>query len=73
MVVATTGIDLTSMFHDLSPGANTAASNTLALIMAAYLIGSSIDDKKLDALHGQIIFTFFQGERRMATLVHVDS
>ena len=29
------------MFHDLSPGANTAASNTLALIMAAYLIGSS--------------------------------
>ena len=63
MVVAT-GIDSTSMFHDLSPGANTAVSNTLALIMAAYLIGSSIiDDKKLDALHGQIIFAFFLGER----------
>ena len=72
-MVVETGIDLTRMFLDLSPGANTAASNTLALIMTAYLIGSSIDDKKLDALHGKIIFAFFQGERRMATLVHVDS
>ena len=61
------------MFHDLSPEANTAVLNTLALIMEAYLTGSSIDDKKLDELHGQIIFAFFQGERRMAALVHVDS
>jgi nicastrin len=67
------GIDSTSIFHDLSPGANTAASNTLALIMAAYLIQLSVDNKKLDALHRQIIFAFFQGERRMATLVHVNS
>ena len=72
MVVAT-GIDLRSMFHDLSPGVNTAVSNTLALIMATYLIGSSINYKKLDALQGQIIFAFLQGERRMATLVRVDS
>ncbi len=72
MVVAT-GIDPTGMFHDLSPGAKTAASSTLVLIMAAYHIGLSIDDNKLDALHKQIIFAFFQGERRMATLVHVDS
>ena len=72
-MVGATGIDLTLMFHDLSPGANTAALNTLALIMAAYFIGSSINDKKLDALHRQIIFAFFQGERRMATLFHIDS
>ena len=61
-ILIATGIDSTSMFHDLSPGANTAASNILAVLMAANLIGSSINDATLDGLYGRIVFSFFQGE-----------
>ncbi|KAL9186946.1 hypothetical protein ACHAXT_010666 [Thalassiosira profunda] len=61
-ILVSTSIDSTSMFHDLSPGANNAASNTLALLMAANLIGSSITDEVLDQLYGRIAFAFFQGE-----------
>jgi nicastrin len=61
-VLVATSIDSTSMFHDLSPGANNAASNALALLAAAQLVGSHIGDDALDALHGRIVFAFFQGE-----------
>ena len=62
IVLLSTSIDSTSMFHDLSPVANTAASNILTLLLAAELIGSSIKDEVLDQLYGRIVFTFFQGE-----------
>ncbi|KAL7533159.1 hypothetical protein ACHAXR_005073 [Thalassiosira sp. AJA248-18] len=62
VILVTASIDSTSMFHDLSPGANNAASNILTLLMAAQLIGSSIKDEALDELYGQIAFAFFQGE-----------
>lgn len=56
------GMDSTSMFHDLSPGANTAASNILTVLMAAKLIGSSMTDADMDALPSRIVFALFQGE-----------
>jgi nicastrin len=61
-IVVGGSIDATSMFHDLAPGANTAASNILALMMAAYLIGENVNDFTLDALPRRIVFGFFQGE-----------
>lgn len=56
------GMDSTSMFHDLSPGANTAASNMLTVLMAAKLIGAAGTDAILDALPNRIVFALFQGE-----------
>jgi nicastrin len=61
-IVVGTSIDSTSMFHDLVPGANEGASNTLAVIMAAYLLGQSVDDATLDGLTHRIVFAFFEGE-----------
>eukprot|EP00535_Pseudo-nitzschia_heimii_P009163 CAMPEP_0197173592 /NCGR_PEP_ID=MMETSP1423-20130617/463_1 /TAXON_ID=476441 /ORGANISM="Pseudo-nitzschia heimii, Strain UNC1101" /LENGTH=797 /DNA_ID=CAMNT_0042622427 /DNA_START=86 /DNA_END=2479 /DNA_ORIENTATION=- len=61
-VVVGTSIDSTSMFHDLVPGANEGASNVLATIMAAYLVGKSVDDATLDQLPNRIVFGFFEGE-----------
>ncbi|KAL7466700.1 hypothetical protein ACHAXS_006987 [Conticribra weissflogii] len=61
-ILLATSIDSTSMFHEISPGANTAASNILALLLAAELIGSSIQDDVIDGLYGRIAFAFFQGE-----------
>ncbi|KAG7353544.1 Nicastrin family protein [Nitzschia inconspicua] len=61
-IVVGTSTDSTSMFHDLVPGANEGASNTLTLLMAAYLIGKSVDDATLDALPNRIVFGFFDGE-----------
>mmetsp|Transcript_28826 Transcript_28826/g.81320 ORF Transcript_28826/g.81320 Transcript_28826/m.81320 type:complete len:815 (-) Transcript_28826:91-2535(-) len=61
-IMVATSIDATSLFHDLSPGANTAASNILTLLMAAYLVGKYADDATLDALPNRILFGFFQGE-----------
>lgn len=55
-------MDSTSMFHDLAPGANEGASNILTLLMAAYLLGSNVDDATLDALNKRIVFGFFEGE-----------
>ena len=57
-----TSIDSTSMFHDLSPGANNAASNILTLLLIVQLIGSTVTNEVLDRLYGQIAFSFFQGE-----------
>jgi len=62
VVLLATSIDSTSMFHDISPGANTAASNILALLLTAHLIGSSVTDDVLDGLSSRIAFGFFQGE-----------
>jgi len=50
------------MFHDLVPGANEGASNVLATIMAAYLLGKSVDDATLDQLPNRIVFGLFEGE-----------
>ena len=61
-IVVATSIDSTSMFHDLVPGANEGASNVLATIMAAYLIGEALDDDALDQLTNRIVFGFFEGE-----------
>jgi nicastrin len=61
-VILSTSIDSTSMFHELSPAANSAASNILALLLAAELLGSSIKDETFDQLYARIIFAFFQGE-----------
>lgn len=62
VILVATSIDSTSMFHDLSPGANNAASNILTLLLSAQLIGSTIKDEALDQLYGRIAFAFFQGE-----------
>lgn len=62
VVMVATSMDSTSMFHDDVPAANTAASNILALLMAAKILGSSVDDETLDALPNRILFGFFQGE-----------
>eukprot|EP00980_Cylindrotheca_fusiformis_P011662 scaffold2751_cov131-Cylindrotheca_fusiformis.AAC.29 len=61
-IIVGTSTDSTSMFHDLVPGANEGASNTLTLLMAAYLIGRSVDDATLDSLTNRIVFGFFDGE-----------
>jgi nicastrin len=61
-IILGTSIDSTSMFHDLAPGANEGASNTLTLLMAAYLLGQSVNDATLDALNNRIVFGFFEGE-----------
>ncbi|KAL3795019.1 hypothetical protein HJC23_006340 [Cyclotella cryptica] len=55
------GMDSTSMFHDMVPGANTAASNILAVLLAAQVIGG-VKDEVLDQLYGRIGFALFQGE-----------
>jgi len=62
IVMLATSIDSTSMFHDASPGANTAASNIIALLMAAKLIGTSVPVSTIDGLSKRIAFGFFQGE-----------
>jgi nicastrin len=50
------------LFHDLVPGANEGASNTLSVIMAAYILGKAVDDATLDKLPNRIVFGFFEGE-----------
>ena len=62
VVVLSAGMDSTSMFHDVTPGANTAASNILTLLMAAKLIGAYVDDDTLDGLPNQIVLALFEGE-----------
>ena len=54
-------MDSTGIFHDLVPGANTAATNILTLLMAAKLIGD-VGDKTLSKFNSQIVFGFFQAE-----------
>lgn len=63
IVLVATNIDSTSMFHDMVPAANTAASNILTLLMAAKLIGDAVNDEILDGFNKKIVFAFFQGEQ----------
>ena len=44
IILVATNLDSTSMFHDMAPGANTAASNILTVLMAAKLLGGSVAD-----------------------------
>lgn len=62
VVLISAAMDATSLFHDLTPGANTAASNILTVLMAARLIGANVNDEKLDGLPKTIAFALFQGE-----------
>mmetsp|Transcript_42431 Transcript_42431/g.62163 ORF Transcript_42431/g.62163 Transcript_42431/m.62163 type:complete len:832 (+) Transcript_42431:116-2611(+) len=62
LVMIATSIDGYSMFHDSSPAANAAASNILAALLAAKLIGEISDDTLDASLSKRIAFGFFQGE-----------
>jgi nicastrin len=62
VVMLAAGMDTTSMFHDASPGANTAASNILAIVMASKLIGLNMNDQVLDNLPKRIALALFEGE-----------
>lgn len=62
IVMVATNMDATAMFHDVSRGANTAASNILTVLMAAKLFGQSVNDATLDSLENKVMFSFFQGE-----------
>lgn len=62
VVIVGASIDSSSMFHDLTPGASTAASNILTLLMAAKLIGGNVSDVLLDGFHKRIVLGFFQGD-----------
>lgn len=61
VVILAAGMDSTSLFHDLTPGANTAASNILTVLMAARMIGK-LSDNTLDNLPNRIVFALFEGE-----------
>ena len=62
VVLLSAAMDATSLFHDITPGANTAASNILTVLMAARLIGANVKDEVLDALPNAIALALFQGE-----------
>jgi len=58
VVYIAASMDGSSMFHDLAPSANAAASNILALLMAAKLVGQ-VDQS---AFNKKIVFALFQGD-----------
>jgi nicastrin len=62
VVLLAGSMDSASLFHDVTPGANTAASNILTLLMAAKLLGTYVSDDVFDSLSSRIILAFFQGE-----------
>ena len=61
VVMVATNLDSSSLFHDATPGINTAASNILTLLMAAKLVGG-VSTSTLAGLSKKIAFGFFQGE-----------
>jgi nicastrin len=61
LTMLATGIDSTAMFHENAPSATGAASDIIALLLAAKSIGSLSDDVKAK-LQKRIGFGFFQGE-----------
>ena len=63
VVLLVMSIGSTFMFHDIALGASGVASNVLALLLSAHLIGAALDNGVRDALHRRITFGFFQGER----------
>jgi len=62
IVMVSTNIDATSMFHEDARGANTAASNILTVLMAAKMFGEAVTDQQLDQMENKVMFSFFQGE-----------
>ena len=68
IVLVSTNMDGTSMFHDLTPSANTAASNLFVLLMSAKFIGQGLQQQVSSkqqqsiSFSKQIVFTAFQGE-----------
>jgi nicastrin len=62
IIFLTAGMDATNLYHDLSYGSNTAASNIIAMIMAAKLLGNALTDVQYDALPNRIVLALFQGE-----------
>ena len=56
------GMDATNLYHDLSYGSNAAASNIIAMLMAAKLLGSALTDVEYDDLPNRIVLSLFQGE-----------
>ncbi|CAN0218952.1 unnamed protein product, partial [Ectocarpus sp. 4 AP-2014] len=61
-VLAVSGMDSTSMFHDRAPGANSAVSGLVALLSAAESLGTAGRSGSVDfsALPRQIVFATFQ-------------
>jgi len=59
LLLVATRMDAMSLFHDLDFGANQAASNILATVLAARMVGQVSD---LSSLKNEIVFTLFQGE-----------
>ncbi|CAN0507186.1 unnamed protein product, partial [Ectocarpus sp. 12 AP-2014] len=61
-VLAVSGMDSTSMFHDRAPGANSAVSGLVALLSAAESLGTAGRSGSVDfsALPRQIVFVTFQ-------------
>jgi nicastrin len=62
VILLSAGMDSTNLYHDLSTGANTAASNIITMLMAAKLLGSALTDVEYDALPNRIVLSLFQGE-----------
>ena len=62
VILLATNLDAFTMFQDVAPGSNSAASNIIALISAAKLIGSNINDETIDSWERRIVFAFFHGE-----------
>lgn len=58
VILLTTNMDATSMFHEVSPGANMAASNLLTLLLVAKLLSTKIDGTSTY----DIAIALFQGE-----------
>lgn len=56
-------MDGSSMFHEMSPSANSAASNIFVLLLTAKLVGLYADQDVLNnKLNKQIVFGFFEGD-----------
>mmetsp|Transcript_14895 Transcript_14895/g.22745 ORF Transcript_14895/g.22745 Transcript_14895/m.22745 type:complete len:794 (+) Transcript_14895:182-2563(+) len=59
LLMVTARMDAMSLFHDLDFGANQAASNIMAIMLAAKMIGQVSD---FSSLGKEIVFSLFQGE-----------
>ena len=62
VVMIAAAMDGSSFFHDLVPSANGAASNILAVLLAAKLVGENMSNESLSNLSKTIAFALFQGE-----------
>lgn len=62
VIIVSASMDSTSLFHDIVPAANTAASNILTVLLASKLVGENLNSGTLDNLSKKIVFALFQGE-----------